>query len=137
MPWRPAEDTVADLDPLGSLRRTHYCGTLRSGDVGREVVVCGWAHRRRDHGGVIFIDLRDRTGLVQVVFKPDTAPEAHLRAQTVRSEYVLAARGRLERRDSDAINPGLPTGEVELYASELRVLNTATTPPLKKPRTRP
>ncbi len=117
------------LDPLGNLRRTHVCGDLRAENVGEEVVLCGWVRRRRDHGGVVFIDLRDRTGIGQVVFKPDSAPEAHARAQEVRSEFVLAVRGRLERRAEDAINPNLPTGEVELIASELRLLNTATTPP--------
>ncbi|MEE8558735.1 MAG: aspartate--tRNA ligase, partial [Myxococcota bacterium] len=92
-------------------------------------VLCGWVHRRRDHGGVIFIDLRDRTGLAQVVFKPDTAPDAHARAEEVRSEFVLAVRGRLESRGADSVNPNLPTGEVEILASEIRVLNSATTPP--------
>ena len=117
------------LDILGNLRRTHYCGTLRSEHVGQDVVLCGWVHRRRDHGGVIFIDLRDRTGLAQVVFRPDTTPEAHERAEQVRSEYVLAVRGRVESRGPDATNPNLPTGEVEVVATELRILNTATTPP--------
>jgi aspartyl-tRNA synthetase len=114
---------------LGDLRRTHFCGDVRASDVGREVVLCGWVRKRRDHGGVIFVDLRDRTGLAQVVFKPDSAPQAHERAQAVRSEYVLAVRGRLERREKDAVNPNLPTGEVELVATEVRVLNVASTPP--------
>ncbi len=89
----------------------------------------GWVHRRRDHGGVIFIDLRDRSGLAQIVFKPDHAPEAHEQAQRLRNEFVLAVRGVLEPRAPDAINPKLPTGEVELVVEELRILNTATTPP--------
>ncbi len=89
----------------------------------------GWVHRRRDHGGVIFADLRDRSGLAQVVFKPDHVPEAHDKAQALRSEFVIAVRGRLEPRAGDAINPRLPTGEVELVADELRILNTASTPP--------
>ncbi len=117
------------LDPLGNLRRTHYCGELRPEQVGQQLVVCGWVHRRRDHGGVVFVDLRDRTGLGQVVFKPDASPEAHARAESIRSEYVLAVRGRLARRADDAINPKLPTGEVELIADELRIVNTATPPP--------
>ena len=117
------------LDPLGNLRRTHYCGELRPELVGQDLVVCGWVHRRRDHGGVIFVDLRDRTGLGQVVFKPDASPEAHGRAESIRSEYVLVVRGRLERRADDAINPKLATGEVELIADELRIVNTATPPP--------
>ncbi|HXX47117.1 MAG TPA: aspartate--tRNA ligase [Myxococcota bacterium] len=117
------------LDLLGDLRRTHFCGEVRPSEVGREIVLCGWVRKRRDHGGVIFVDLRDRTGIAQVVFKPDSAPAAHDRAQAVRSEFVLAVRGRLARRDGDAINPNLPTGEVELVADELRILNVASTPP--------
>jgi aspartyl-tRNA synthetase len=121
---------MVDLDPLGGLRRTHYCGQLRAEHVGQEIVLCGWVHRRRDHGGVIFIDLRDRTGLAQIVFRPDSgATDAHAKAHDVRSEYVLAVRGTLVRREADSINPNLPTGEVELTVSELRVLNSATTPP--------
>src|SRR6266850_1772977 len=123
------EEAVQQLDPLGSLRRTHYCGTLRPAHVGQEAVLCGWVHRRRDHGGVVFVDLRDRTGLGQVVFKPDTAPEAHAKAGELRSEYVMAVRGKVAPRGEEAINPNLPTGEVELVATELRILNTATTPP--------
>ncbi len=129
-PRAPAlEKAVKQLDCLGSLRRTHYCGAVRTEHVGQELVLCGWVHRRRDHGGVIFVDLRDRTGIVQVVFKPDFAPEAHSAAQGIRSEYVLAVRGHLERRTPDAINPSLPTGEVELVVAEVRILNTATSPP--------
>jgi len=119
------------LDPLGDLRRTHFCGDVRPVDVGREVVLCGWVRKRRDHGGVIFVDLRDRSGLAQVVFKPDTEPEAHGKAQAVRSEWVLIVRGVLARRDPDVVNPNLPTGEVELIAHEVRILNTATTPPFE------
>ncbi|MGQ4808889.1 Aspartate--tRNA(Asp/Asn) ligase [Candidatus Entotheonellaceae bacterium PAL068K] len=126
---RQAEDVVKQLDPLGDLRRTHHCGTLRHAHVGQEVVLCGWIHRRRDHGGVIFADLRDRTGLMQVVFKPDTAPMAHDKAKALRSEYVMAVRGQVVPRDAEAVNPKLPTGEVELMVTELRLLNTATTPP--------
>lgn len=120
---------MQQLDPLGSLRRTHYCGTLRPAHVGQEAVLCGWVHRRRDHGGVVFVDLRDRTGLAQVVFKPDSAPVAHAKAGGLRSEYVIGVRGRVELRGEAAINPKLPTGEVELVATEVRLLNTATTPP--------
>ena len=93
------------------------------------MVLCGWVHRRRDHGGVIFVDMRDQTGLGQVVFKPDASPEAHERAQELRSEYVLAVKGHLERRAPDALNPNLPTGEVELIATEIRILNAASPPP--------
>ena len=120
---------MKQLDPLGSARRTHYCGALRSQHVGQQVTLCGWVHRRRDHGGVVFIDLRDRSGLAQVVFKPDTAPAAHDKAGRLRPEFVMVASGVLEPRDEEAINPKLPTGEVELIASDLRILNTASTPP--------
>jgi aspartyl-tRNA synthetase len=94
-----------------------------------EVTLCGWVHRLRDHGGVIFIDVRDRTGLVQVVCNPTIAPAAHDKASGLRSEYVIAVRGRIERRGEEAINPKLPTGAVELIVTEVRVLNTAVTPP--------
>ncbi len=120
---------MTQLDALGNLRRSQFCGEVRAERVGQEVILCGWVRRRRDHGGVVFVDLRDRTGIAQVVFKPDSAPEAHRRAQDIRSEWVLAVRGHLERRADDAINPNLPTGEVELIADEVRVLNTASTPP--------
>jgi aspartyl-tRNA synthetase len=120
---------VKHLDPLGNARRTHYCGTLRPAHMGQEAVLCGWVHRRRDHGGVVFVDLRDRTGLAQVVFKPDVAPAAHSKAGMLRAEYVVAVRGRVAPRGEEAINPKLPTGEVELVATELYLLNTATTPP--------
>jgi aspartyl-tRNA synthetase len=120
---------VTRLDPQGSLRPSHACGALRAEHVGADVVLCGWVHRRRDHGGVIFVDLRDRDGLAQVVFKPDTAPQAHERAQMIRSEWVLLVVGRVEPRAPDAVNPKLPTGEVEVLVKELRILNTATSPP--------
>ncbi len=116
-------------DPLGDVRRTQFCGEVRAEQVGQEVTLCGWVRRRRDHGGVIFIDLRDRSGIAQVVFKPDSASQAHERAQGIRSEWVLAVCGHLERRAPDAINSKLSTGEVELIATEVRILNTATTPP--------
>jgi aspartyl-tRNA synthetase len=117
------------LDGLGALRRSHSCSALRAAHVGDEVVVAGWVHSRRDHGGVIFIDLRDASGLVQVVFRPDVESEAHARAHQIRSEFVIAARGVVERRSEDTINPNLPTGEIEISVQELRLLNTATPPP--------
>ncbi|MGH7287244.1 MAG: aspartate--tRNA ligase, partial [Myxococcota bacterium] len=117
------------LDGLGSLRRTHACGAGGVAEVGREVFVAGWVHSARDHGGVIFVDLRDRSGLLQVVFRPDASPESHRRAGALRSEYVIAARGRVCRRDPASVNPELPTGEVEVVASELRLLNRALPPP--------
>ena len=119
-----------DLDGMGSLRRTHGCGEVTSALVGREVVVSGWVHRRRDHGGVIFADLRDSAGLVQVVFRPEESPESHTKAGELRSEYVILVRGSVQRRSPDTINPKLPTGEVEVVASEIRLLNRATPPAL-------
>ena len=117
------------IDPLCSMRRTHTCGELGAADAGREVVLAGWVLRRRDHGGVIFVDLRDREGITQVVFNPEVAPAAHAKAEAVRSEYVLGVRGRVERRPAGMENPALPTGAIEVMASELRILNTAQTPP--------
>ncbi|MCA9509574.1 MAG: aspartate--tRNA ligase [Myxococcales bacterium] len=119
----------AKLDGMTGLRRTHACGALRTDAIGTEVVVAGWVHRRRDHGGLIFVDLRDREGLVQVVFRPEQAPEVHARAHDLRSEWVVAVRGTVERRSPETVNADLATGEVEIAASELRVLNTATPPP--------
>ena len=118
-----------ELDALGSLRRSHVCGDVQSSCIGEEVVLTGWVHRRRDHGGVIFVDLRDRTGVVQVVFKPEVAAQSHGRAGELRSEFVIAVRGVVERRSEDTINPEMPTGEIEVSATELRLLNTATAPP--------
>ena len=110
--------------------RSHFCGTVTEGLIGESVTLCGWVHRRRDHGGVIFIDLRDRTGLVQVVYDPDTA-EAFATAEQVRSEYVLRAVGRVRERPPGTLNPELPTGAVEVLGESLEVLNTAETPPFQ------
>jgi aspartyl-tRNA synthetase len=110
-------------------KRTHTCGELRAGQVDETVVLMGWAHRRRDHGGVIFVDLRDREGITQVVFNPETAPEAHREAHRIRNEYVLAVRGTLRERLEGMTNPQLPTGEVELMVEELEILNESRTPP--------
>ena len=117
------------LDGLGSFRRSHVCGALGAADVGREVVVAGWVHRARDHGGVLFADVRDRSGLVQVVFRPDASADAHRRAGELRAEYVIAVRGQVRRRDPETVNPNLATGEIEVAASELRLLNRASPPP--------
>jgi aspartyl-tRNA synthetase len=108
--------------------RTHYCGDLNAAAIGQEVAVAGWVHRRRDHGGVIFIDLRDRDGLLQVVFDPDR-PEIFAEAERVRGEYVLGVRGTVRARPAGTVNTKLPSGEVEVLASELEVLNAAETPP--------
>jgi len=119
----------SELDRMGSLRRTHACGAVSAADVGSEVVVAGWVHRRRDHGGVIFVDLRDHGGLVQVVFRPEESAESHERAGEFRSEYVVLARGIVQRRTPDTINPKMATGEIEVVAEEVRLLNRATPPP--------
>ncbi len=117
------------LDFLGTLQRTHTCGQLRAADAGQHVVLMGWVNRRRDHGNLIFLDLRDRTGITQVVLDKDLAPEGHAKAEHVRPEYVVAAKGTLRKRDANAINPKMPTGEVELVADELLVLNDSRVPP--------
>ena len=111
--------------------RTHWAGEARAGDVGQQVRVAGWVHRRRDHGGLIFIDVRDRTGLLQLVFRPEQAPEAHAAAGNLRGEDVITVSGELVRRDEGAVNPDLPTGEVELVAAELEQLADAETPPFQ------
>ena len=108
--------------------RTHYCGELSAQDVGRTVTLCGWAHRRRDHGGVIFVDLRDREGLAQVVFDPDR-PQPFAVAERVRSEFVLKVTGSVRRRPAGTTNPNLPSGEVEVVAQEVELLNPSVPPP--------
>ncbi|MCG5536433.1 aspartate--tRNA ligase [Ectothiorhodospira mobilis] len=110
--------------------RTHYCGIVDESLLDQEVTLCGWVNRRRDHGGVIFVDLRDREGLVQVVFDPDRA-EVFTRAERIRSEYVLRVRGRVRRRPEGTVNPDLRTGAIEVLGLELEVLNTAETPPFQ------
>ena len=109
--------------------KTHYCGDLRKGDSGQEVLLAGWVHRRRDHGRLIFVDLRDTRGLVQVVFNPKSAPQAHAVAEQVRNEYVLYVRGAVSPRPAGTENASLPSGEVEVVAQEAEILNTAKTPP--------
>ncbi|MCX5834899.1 MAG: aspartate--tRNA ligase, partial [Deltaproteobacteria bacterium] len=110
-------------------KRTHYCGGVSADDIGKDIVLMGWVHRRRDHGGVIFVDLRDREGLVQVVFNPETNPETHREAHRIRSEYVLALQGRVRRRPEGMENPDLKTGHVEVLVHELEILNESKTPP--------
>ena len=116
-------------DPLGDWKRSCYCGEPRAQGVGEEMTLAGWVHSRRDHGGVIFVDLRDRTGLCQVVFRPEVAPSAHEKAKQIRSEDVIAVRGVLAKRSPETINPELATGEVELVCRELRLLNASAVPP--------
>jgi len=117
------------LDVLGDMRRTHTCNQLSAEDVGRDVVLAGWALRRRDHGGVIFVDIRDREGITQVVFNPEVDEAVHQKAREIRSEYVLCIRGRVEKRPEGMANSNLATGEIEILVSELRILNAAKTPP--------
>ncbi|HBN07569.1 MAG TPA: aspartate--tRNA ligase [Cyanobacteria bacterium UBA8530] len=112
---------------LGS--RTHYDGTLRLGEVGQEVTLFGWVHSRRDHGGVIFIDLRDRTGLVQVVFNPEHCAETHALAEKLRSEFVIGVTGKVRPRSEGMANPKLATGEIEVYADRLTIFNPAKPSP--------
>ncbi len=109
--------------------KTHFCGELRKEHIGQEVTLAGWVHRRRDHGGLVFIDLRDSKGLVQVVFHPDEAPEAHATAGQARNEYVLSVTGEIAARQPGTENKQLPTGEIELRVREAEVLNAAETPP--------
>jgi len=111
------------LDFLGNLERTHMCGELRAANAGERVVLMGWVNRRRDHGNLIFLDVRDRSGIAQVVLDKELTPEGHLKGEQVRPEYVVAAVGKVRLRGKDAINPKMPTGEVEIEATELRVLN--------------
>src|ERR1700674_4785764 len=116
-------------EPLGNLTRTHTCGALRGEHVGAEVVLLGWVHRVRDLGGVTFIDVRDRAGVSQLVIRDDDALMAV--AKRLRSEYVVGVRGVVQRRSDETINPKLATGEVEVLAREIRVLNEAKTPPFQ------
>src|SRR3989338_6776368 len=116
---------------MSDLQRTHTCGQLRRTDAGSDVTLCGWVDTRRDHGGVIFIDLRDRYGKTQVVFNPEHNAEAHKEASVLRSEYVIAVKGNVLERPGDMINPKLETGEIEVMIDKLVVLNTSETPPFE------
>jgi aspartyl-tRNA synthetase len=122
-------ETSLALDFLGDLQRTHTCGELRATDEGKHVVLMGWVHRRRDHGGVIFVDVRDRDGITQVVFHADVEPAVHQRAEEVRPEYVIAVEGKVAPRGPAAVNPNLATGQVEVVASRIWILNESRTPP--------
>ncbi|MGA7105622.1 MAG: aspartate--tRNA ligase [Candidatus Deferrimicrobiaceae bacterium] len=104
-------------------KRTIYCGQVRPEHIGKEIVLCGWVHRRRDHGGLVFVDLRDREGIAQVVFSPDSFPDAHEKADVLRAEYVLSVRGTVRRRPEGTENRNLPTGAVEVVASSIAILN--------------
>jgi aspartyl-tRNA synthetase len=117
------------MDLLGDLKRTDYCGDLKKKDANREVTLLGWVQRRRDLGGLIFVELRDRQGMVQVVFNPEVSPEAHEKAQSLRSEYVVGIKGTVVKRPEGTVNPKLNTGEIEVIAKELKILNVSKTPP--------
>src|SRR6201997_3764410 len=115
------------LDFLGNLKRTNYCGALRATDAGRDATVMGWVAKRRDLGNLLFLDVRDRTGIVQIVFNKETQPDAHAKAEQARSEFVVAVEGEMVKRRK--ANPDLATGEVEMNATKLHILNNAKTPP--------
>jgi aspartyl-tRNA synthetase len=110
-------------------KKTHTCGELNKKDVGRQVTLMGWVHTRRDHGGLIFVDLRDREGITQIVFNPEVAAEAHKAAGDIRSEFVLAVTGKASPRPENTANSKLPTGDIEIMVTELTILNTSKTPP--------
>ena len=117
------------IAPLGDWTRTHSCGALRAEDSGRDVCLMGWVQFRRDHGGLIFVDLRDREGLTQIVFSPEIAPKAHENAHILRSEYVLAIQGKVRPRPEGMTNPGMATGAIEVVVHDWKLLNTSKTPP--------
>ena len=119
---------IVTLDFLGTLKRTHMCGQLRAESAGENVVLMGWVNRRRDHGGLIFLDLRDRSGITQVVVDEQTG-EAHDKADAARNEYVVAVKGHVRRRGAGLENPNMPTGEIEVVADQILLLNEAKTPP--------
>ncbi len=116
-------------ESLDGWKRTHHCNELRVDDVGKDVVLMGWVAKRRDHGGVIFVDLRDREGITQVVFRPDIEAEMHTKAEGIRSEFVLAVKGRVEPRPEGMANPNLGTGAIDVECSSLKVLNESETTP--------
>ena len=113
------------------LKRTCNCGQLRLDDVGKKVVLAGWVHSYRDHGNLVFVDLRDREGLTQLVFNPDTQPDAHKVARSIRCEWVIAASGAVQPRGEGMANPKLATGEIEVAVEELEILNISKTPPFE------
>ncbi len=116
-------------DILGDWKRSHYCGDISAAEIGQEVCLMGWVQRRRDHGGLIFIDLRDREGIAQLALDPDRDPDAHGKAEQVRNEFVIAVRGVVSPRPEGTVNSKMKTGEVEVEVRELRILNSAQTPP--------
>ncbi|MFZ5755210.1 MAG: OB-fold nucleic acid binding domain-containing protein, partial [Bacillota bacterium] len=116
-------------ESIQTLKRSHYCGHLNKTHIGQKVTLMGWVNKRRDHGGVIFIDLRDREGIVQVVFNPEIGVELFGKAESVRNEYVLAVVGNVVPRPEGTVNPSLATGEIDVLVKDFRILNPAKTPP--------
>ena len=114
---------------LGDWKRSHYCGELTGGNIGKDVILMGWVQKRRDHGGLIFIDLRDREGVTQIVFNPEVDKSAHEKAHHIRAEFVLAVKGAVSKRPAGTENPALKTGEIEILVKELKILNESETPP--------
>jgi aspartyl-tRNA synthetase len=117
------------IEPMGSWKKTNSCGELGKSDIGKEVILMGWAQSRRDHGGLIFIDLRDREGLTQIVFDPEDSAVAHKKAHIIKNEYVLAVKGKVVSRLAGSKNPNMPTGEIEIKARQVKILNTSDTLP--------
>ena len=118
------------METLQGMKRSHHCGELRKENIGQEIVLCGWVSRRRDHGGLIFVDMRDRSGFVQVVFdEAAMGEEPFHKAESLRTEFVMGIRGKVRGRSEDTINPNMETGEIEVLVTELRILNKAKTPP--------
>ncbi|MFZ5966027.1 MAG: aspartate--tRNA ligase [Bacillota bacterium] len=115
-------------EALGNMKRTHMCGTIRSSHINEEVIVMGWVQKRRDLGGLIFADVRDRSGIVQIIFDKDISQEAFLKAEKIRGEFVIGVKGTVKQRQS--VNRNIPTGEIEIFASELKILSEAQTPPI-------
>src|ERR1700694_911627 len=127
--YSETREAMMQLDFLGDLKRTHRCGELRLCNAGSTITLMGWVSRRRDHGNLIFIDLRDRSGITQIVFDKERNPEMHEHASAVRNEYVRAVTGLVESRRKGTRNPKMDTGEIEVLAAELKLLNESKVPP--------
>ncbi|MCQ4699203.1 OB-fold nucleic acid binding domain-containing protein, partial [Paeniclostridium sordellii] len=116
------------METLNGLKRTHYCGDLRESNKGEEVVLMGWVQKKRNLGGLVFVDLRDRSGICQINFDTDVNEEAFAKAEKLGSEYVIAIKGKVAERSSKNLN--IPTGDIEVFATELKILNKSETPPI-------
>lgn len=113
------------LEDLGDWQRSYYCGVLRKENIGEQVTLMGWVQSHRDHGGVIFIDLRDRTGITQVVFNPEISKQSHKKAEHIRDEWVIAIKGNVKPRIGETVNPNIPTGKIEIFVDETKIINTS------------